>query len=129
MKALIKPLLLALTVSFASAAMAETNPSRPTAVATFKTGIYTNTSGKLNIALDKDKGGAVDVLLKSSTGKILFAQHIGKKETTSRLRLDMSELQDGTYQVDITNGVATTTHTVTLSTQQPSAPGRLVALN
>jgi len=132
MKTLIKPLLVAFSLTFVtlSASFADVNPgTRPTAVATYKTAIYSTTEGKLNIALDKETGGAVDIKLKSASGQVIFFQHVGKKEKTSRIRLNLSELQDGTYQVEITNGVDVTTHTVLLSTPQPSAPSRLVAIN
>ncbi|GAB4030679.1 hypothetical protein [Spirosoma jeollabukense] len=131
MKTLIKPLLVAFSLSLVtlSAALADGTPAaRPAAVATYKTGIYTTIEGKLNIALDKETSGAVDIRMKSADGIVLFSQHLGKKETGTRVRLDMSALQDGNYQVEITNGVETTVHNVTLSTQQPSAPNRLVAI-
>ncbi|SFD26228.1 hypothetical protein [Spirosoma endophyticum] len=131
MKTLIKPLLVAFSLSFVtlSAALADGTPAaRPAAVAAYKTGIYTTIEGKLNIALDKETSGAVDIRMKSADGVVLFSQHLGKKETGTRVRLDMSALQDGNYQVEITNGVETTVHNVTLSTQQPSASSRLVAI-
>jgi len=132
MKTIIKSLALAFSLGILTSAtsFAETNPGgRPVAVATYKTGIYTSIDGKLNIALDKETGGAVDVRLKTTSGNVVYSKHIGKKQSTYRARLNMSELPDGVYQVEVTNGVDTTTHTVTLSTQQPTAPSRLVAVN
>ncbi|QHV94341.1 T9SS type A sorting domain-containing protein [Spirosoma endbachense] len=132
MKTLFKPLLVAFTLSLVtfSASLAEVNPgSRPAAVAAYKTGIYSTMEGKLQIALDKETGGAVDIRLKNADGKVLFYQRVGKNEKTSRIRLNLNELQDGAYRVEVTNGVETSTQIVTLSTQQPSAPSRLVAIN
>ncbi|QIP17294.1 hypothetical protein G8759_33955 [Spirosoma aureum] len=132
MKTLIKPLLVAFTLSLVtfSASLADVNPgSRPAAVAAYKTGIYSTMEGKLQIALDKETGGAVDIRLKNADGKVLFYQRVGKNEKTSRIRLNLNELQDGAYRVEVTNGVETSTQVVTLSTQQPSAPSRLVAIN
>ena len=132
MKNLIKPLLVVFSLSFLtlSAVLAETNPiGRPKAVASYKTGIYSTLEGKLNIALDKETTGTVDIRLTSITGKVLFSQRITKNEKASRIRLDMSELPDGAYQVEITNGVESTIHNVTISTKQPSSTSRLVAIN
>ena len=132
MKTLIKSLALSLTLGFvtSSATFANTNPGgRQTVVSSFKSAIYTTVSGKLSIALDKEIGGVVDVQLKNKDGKILYAQHLSKKESKYRRLLNVSELPDGDYQVEITNGVETTTHKMTLSTQQPVAPSRLVAVN
>ncbi|UFH52624.1 hypothetical protein [Spirosoma sp. KNUC1025] len=132
MKTLIKSLLLVFSISLipVSASLAESNPiGRPAAAASYKTGIYTTSEGKLNIALDKEATGIVDVRFKHTSGKVLFSQRLCKKEKTSRIRLDMNELPDGDYQVEITNGVETTVHAVTISTKQPSTPSRLVAVN
>ena len=132
MKALINPLLIAfaLTTAAFSASFADTNPGgRPATVASYKTGIYTTAEGKLQIALDKQPTGAVDIQFVSADGKVLFAQRVAKKETMARLRLTLSDLPDGAYQVRVSNGADVTTHSVVLATQQPSAPSRLIAIN
>lgn len=132
MKTLLKPLLVAFSLGLVtlSASVADANPiGRRTAAATYKASVYPTIQGKLQIALDKETGGTVVVQSKDKEGQVLFSQHVGKNETTSRLRLNLSELPDGAYQVEITNGVDTTTHSVKLSTQKPDAPARLVAIN
>ena len=132
MKTLINPLVIAfsLTIATFSASFADTNPGgRPATVASYKTGMYTTAEGKLQIALDKEATGAVDIQLVNADGKVLFAQRVAKKEKIARLRLTLSDLPDGAYQVQVSNGVDMTTHSVTLSTNQPSTPSRLVAIN
>ena len=133
MKTLINSLVVAfvLTTATVSASFADTNNpgGRPATVASYKTGMYTTAEGKLQIALDKEATGAVDIQFVNAEGKVLFAQRVAKKETMARLRLTLSDLPDGAYQVRVSNGVDVTTHSVTLATQQPSAPSRLVAIN
>ncbi|GAB3900409.1 T9SS type A sorting domain-containing protein [Spirosoma agri] len=132
MKTLFNSLLVAFTVSLVtvSASFAETNPGKQTApAATYKTGIYTNRAGNLNIALDKETKGSVSIKLKNTAGKVLFDQYLGKNEKSTRISLNMNELPDGTYQLEISNGVDTSTQTVTLATKLPSSPSRLVAIN
>lgn len=131
MKTLIKSLALALSLAAvtSSATLAETNPGgKIKEVATYKTGIYMTQGGKLAIALDKQKGGTVSISLKSADGQLLYSQHLGKNDQTYRTRLNLSQLEDGVYQVEITNGVETTTQNVTISTQQPATPNRLVSI-
>ena len=132
MKTLIKSLALALSLGVvtSAASFAETNPGgRPTTVAAYKTGIYSTPNGQLNIALDKEPGGFVDVRLKGTNGQVLYTQHLGKNERVYRIRLNLSELADGVYQVEVTNGVETTTQNVTISTQQPTTPIRSISIN
>ncbi len=131
MKTIIKSLFFALSVSVLTsfAALGEGNPERPATAASFKSGVYTTTQGKLSIALDKQTGGTVDVRLKNSEGAIVYSKRLSKNESTCRMRLDMSELPDGAYQLEITNGVEMTKQNVTLSTKKPTMPSRLVAVN
>lgn len=132
MKTLIKSLAFALTLGFVTSAatISHANPiTRPANVANYKTGVYSSVDGKLNIALDKTVGGSVNIALKDANGNTLYVERLGKKATTARVRLNLDELKDGTYQVEITNGVETTTHNVVLSTPQSSSPARVVTLN
>ncbi|MVM38606.1 T9SS type A sorting domain-containing protein [Spirosoma sp. HMF3257] len=132
MKTLIKSFALALSLGVitSAASFANTNPgTRPAKAVSYKTGIYSTPYGQLNIALDKETGGAVDVRLKAASGKVLYTQHLGKNERNFRVRLNLNELADGIYQVEVSNGLETTTQNVTISTQQPQSPGRVISIN
>lgn len=136
MKTLINTLLVAfsLTLVNLSASLAGTTPvslakADSTVAATYKSGMYTNAEGKLNIAVEKQAGGTVEIRMTNSAGKELFAQRVGKRQKMARLRLDVSSLPDGVYQVSISNGVDTMVHHLTLATQQPSVSARQIALN
>ena len=129
MKTLIKPLLIALSFSVIAATVSPANANpigRPTGVATYKSSVYASVSGKLNIALDKQMGGSVIIRLKGADGSVLFNQYVGKNEQKYRSRLDMNELPDGQYELEITNGLETTRQTVTMSTPKTAAPERIV---
>ncbi len=125
MKTLIKPLLLALSLSFITVSFSEAKPGHP-AGATFKTGIYPTVTGKLQIALDKQAGGPVDIHLKNSAGELLYSQHLGKKEAAFRTRLNVDELPDGDYVLTVSNGVETTRQTLTLKTKQTTLVNRII---
>ncbi|AUD02531.1 T9SS type A sorting domain-containing protein [Spirosoma pollinicola] len=135
MKTLIKSLVLALSLGIITsaasfAAIPETNPiGRPSKVSSYKTGIYSTIAGKLHISLDKTIGGRVDIRLIDADGKALYAQHLGKNESGCRVRLNLSDLEDGVYTLEITNGIETTTQSVTIVTQQPTISNRVVAIN
>jgi hypothetical protein len=132
MKTLLTSLFIAasFTATSFAATQADTNPGRkPAQVAAYQSGMYTTAEGKLNIALDKQTGGTVDVRLVNQAGKAVYDQQIGKHQTTVRLRLDLSELPDGAYQVVISNGKDVTTKAVTILTKPVARSPRLVALN
>lgn len=132
MKTLVTSLLIAasFTLTNFSATYAASVPARkPAQVASYQSGIYTTVAGKLNIALDKETGGTIDVRLTNEAGQVVFDQLVGKNQTTVRLRLDLNNLPDGAYQVVISNGKNVTTHAVTISTRPAVNTPRLVALN
>ncbi|MBC3787914.1 T9SS type A sorting domain-containing protein [Spirosoma utsteinense] len=130
MKTLLTSLLIAASLTSFSATHAENGPARkPAQVASYQSGMYTTADGKLNIALDKQAGGTVDVRLINQEGKVLYDQQVGKHQTTARLRLDLSELPDGAYKVVISNGKDVTTKAVTILTKPVATLARLVALN
>jgi outer membrane lipoprotein-sorting protein len=131
MKTSIKSLLFALSLSAVTsfAAFADVKPERPAQVAAFKSSVFPTIDGKLRISLDKETGGPVDIRLKNEDGAVVYNHHLDKKDTQYRSRLNLSELPDGTYQVEITNGTETSTQSITISTKKPTTPTRLVALN
>lgn len=132
MKTLLNSLLLTafLTLSTHALTRADDQPTtKTTKSATFQSGLYTTSEGKLNIALTKQKGGAVDVRLVNRRGHVLFDELIGKRQTSVRMRLDLSELPDGDYELIISNGQQVNVHTLKLNAQPATAPTRLVALN
>ncbi|MBN8827070.1 MAG: hypothetical protein J0I82_33940 [Spirosoma sp.] len=132
MKTLIKSFAFALTLGIvtSAASFAETNPgTNPDKTASYQSAVYTTNSGKISIALDKQKGSTADIKLTNHAGQVLYSYHLGKNENTYRSRLSVSELPDGEYQVAITNGREVTTHTVTVSTPQPTTPNRVISLN
>ena len=130
MKTSIKSLAIALTfaVVATTSSFSLAEPINKAAAVSYQESIYTTKDGKLAIALNKEVGGAVEIRLKSVSGEILYTRHIAKNESQSRMRLDVSELPDGNYQIEITNGVSTKTHAVTIATQHPETPGRVVTM-
>jgi len=117
MKTLITTLALALSLATVTVA-ADTNAiDRPTKVARYASGIYTTVTGKLHVSIDKQIGGTVTVSLKDANGTVLFNRQIAKKDTQFRTRFDLSQLTDGTYELELTNGVDVTRQTVVLATK------------
>ena len=129
MKALFNTLLVAFALTAVSVNAAQADPNQPKKAAAFQSSMYTNVAGKLQIAVQKETGGNVVVRLVDKAGKEVFVQQVGKRQQAARLSLDVSALPDGVYQVEISNGVETTTQALTLATQQPVAAPRFVAVN
>ncbi len=130
MKTLITTLALALSLATVTIA-ADTNAIvRPTKVARYASGIYTTVTGKLHVSVDKQTGGTVAVSLKDANGTVLFTRRIARKDTQFRTRFDLSQLTDGTYELELTNGVDVTRQTVVIATKlERTVQTQMVASN
>ncbi|RRB02668.1 hypothetical protein [Larkinella rosea] len=131
MKTLAKFLFVAFALTFVtvSVSFANNRPIKALKAVGYETSLYTDTKGNLRIAVDKQTGGAVEVKLVNSAGKEFFVQRIGKNQRKARLRLDVSELPDGAYQVAFTNGATDFVNNLTINTKQPEFKSRMIALN
>jgi hypothetical protein len=131
MKTLVTSLLVAFTLVSSTVSFSEAKPIvRPVKqAAAYEVAMYTATNGNLRLALDKQKGGRVTVSMKNDKGYTLFTQYVGKRETQSRFMFDISELPDGIYTVEVSNGTETTTQELTINTPKTLTPSRQIALN
>ena len=128
MKAFSNSLLVAFASTVTSFHVAQANPKPPQKVAAFETGIYTTAEGKVQVAVQKETTSPVVVRLINEKGEDVFMQRIGSHQSSACLRLDVSNLSDGLYQVVVSNGVETSTKEVALSTKQPTITPRLIAI-
>lgn len=104
-------------------------PKQPHRAAAYQVGVYSSLDGtKLNVAIDKQQGGWVDVKLKDAKGTVLFRQVIRKVDVAYRCKLNVSELAIGDYQLEVSNGQETTVRTVSISAMAPASPARTIAL-
>lgn len=132
MKTLAHSLFFSLTFAAAlsTSSISDAKPiGRPAATAAYQTGIYVANDNKLHIALDKQVGGYVSVRLKDANGGVLYDQHLGKRAQQYRTKLNLNGLPDGTYRLEITNGVETKSQTVTIATKRAVVAQRLVQAN
>ncbi|GAB3918043.1 T9SS type A sorting domain-containing protein [Larkinella terrae] len=118
----------ALTLVSFSVSHATNRPITGLKAVAYETSLYTDAKGNLRIAIDKQTGGTVEVRLVNSEGKEFFVERIGKQQQKARMKLDVSELPDGNYQVAVSNGAASLINNLTISTQQPSFTGRMIAV-
>ncbi|RCR67574.1 hypothetical protein [Larkinella punicea] len=132
MKTLTKSLIIAFLFTSLTVSFAVTNASQPKPtgkVQSYQSSLYTDTEGKIRVAVDKLVGGIVEVRLVNSTGKEFFVQRVGRRQRIARIKMAIDALPDGAYQVVVTDGFDTKVNNLVLTTQPPAVTGRLIALN
>lgn len=129
MKTLAHSFLFSLTFAAAlsTGSFSEAKPiDRPTEAATYQAGVYVASDSKLHVAVDKHAGGHVTLRLRDTKGALLYDDYLGKKAYKYRTKLNLENLPDGTYQLEVSNGVETKSQTVTIATQRTALSARLI---
>lgn len=78
------------------------NPTAPAKPASFEAGVYVNKSNKICLAIEKTTAQSVVISL-HQVGKTLdlFTQQVGSKQTKAAFRLDVDQLPNGAYELEI----------------------------
>ncbi len=106
MKTIIKSIAcaLALTTSVAFAKPTEDKTSTTRPEATFESSAFVTADANVRVAIKKNAPQKVYLTLKNANGDVLFAETVGKKEMAYAAKINVSDLNDGSYQLEITSG-------------------------
>lgn len=135
MKTATKSLLIAFALLTSLSTLSQANSiSRPGKQAvTYATSLYTATDGRLVLSLEKQAGNYLTVRINKANGTTLLTQQVAKRQTSAQVRFDLSQLPDGDYTIEVSNGEKVTTHQVSLhttsATPAEATSGRQIALD
>lgn len=116
MKTSFKTLMCALVLgSTVAIAGPDKGTSKPT---TFSTGMYKTIQGKLSVNIEKNPLVPATVLIMNSKGEVLARETLSKKETKGVFRFDVSNLQDGQYQIKVVSRREVETKEFSISSDQ-----------
>ncbi len=83
-----------------------------------KTGVYFSKDGKLNINVENSLRKMTKVQIIDSRNQVVFQDSQKHPNRLSKLKVDVNQLPDGAYTVQVTNGKDTVNHNVQLETPQ-----------
>lgn len=128
MKTLFASALIALTMTTAAFAA---DDKAEAAKSTFRSVVYPNVDAhKLNVNVEKTGNSRIYIKILDAKGNQLAVQALSKSTQKAQARFDVSELQDGTYRVVVTDGTNQIVKDIVLSTKTPSeAVVRTIAMN
>ncbi|MCY7360070.1 MAG: hypothetical protein LH609_21980, partial [Rudanella sp.] len=126
MKTFIKSLAVALTVgvvSLSTSVAATPGVSapkiRPVAHSAYQSAVYPSQfEPVINVIVQKEEGSTVQIRFKTNQGETLAERSVGRGKEKVAMKFRLSELPDGVYRIEITNGRDVTSKTIKLSTQQ-----------
>ena len=130
MKILVKTFAIAALSAMTFIANASDKNADTTKAKTFEVGMFQSiNSMKMNVIIQKSNDKDLTVVLKDAKGDILITEHIRKSDKSYHVKYDLSELQDGKYTFEFTNGAEKLVKEVNLVTTKPTAINRQIALN
>ena len=113
-KSLLAGCLLATTTLFA-------NPVAPAKPASFDASLYVTKANKIRLAVEKTTTEPVTINLcqlgKSNVS--VFTQQIGRRQTKVALQIDVSQLPDGAYELEIKSATGRIVKQINLATSAP----------
>ena len=109
-KALVCTMLLASASAFAAGNQQIVESS------SIKTGIYFSKDGKLNINIENSLEKKTKIQIVDSNNQVVFQENQKNPSRLSKLKVDVNQLPDGTYTIQVSNGKDTINQNVQLET-------------
>lgn len=104
-----------------------TNPTTPKTLS-FDASAFVTTSNQIRVAVQKNAELPVTVVLRNKSHEVLFRQNISKKELTYAVKLDVNDLADGQYEIEVRSNEGSIVKGITLKTAPIQQTIRLVAM-
>ncbi|GAB2598267.1 hypothetical protein GCM10027190_52810 [Spirosoma areae] len=104
-----------------------TNPTTPVALS-FDASAYVTVNNQVRVAVQKTADVNVVVFLRNKANEILFRQNISKKESKYAVKLNVNELADGQYEIEVKSSEGSIRKQLNLSTTPVQKTTRLIAM-
>jgi hypothetical protein len=109
----------------AATMMGET--AAPEKALSFDASVYVTTQNKIRMAVEKTAAEPLTLTLRDNNQKVVYTKNINKKDMKMAFQFDVSELSDGTYELEIASKDGSIKKQVDLKTPKPN-PSRQVTM-
>ena len=121
------PLMSKVAASLLLSASTLFNPTNPKALS-FDASAYVTLNNQIRLAVQKNAEVPVVVLLRNKNNEVLYRQNISKKEAKYAVKLDVSELADGQYELEIKSEEGSIRKQLTLANKPLQPTTRTIAM-
>ena len=104
-----------------------TNPTTPKGLS-FDASAFVTVNNQIRVAVQKTADIPVVILLRSKDNDVLFRQNISRKEVRYAVKLDVNELTDGQYEIEVKSSEGSIRKQINVSTAPAQQMTRLVAV-
>ncbi|MGV3557693.1 hypothetical protein [Larkinella arboricola] len=105
------------------------DPAAAPKALSFDASAYVTVNNQIRLAVEKTSAEPVVVLLRDKNSRVLFQQFVGKKAQKYAVKLDVADLANGTYELEVKSKEGSIRKEVNLNSKPTEAPTRLVVMN
>ncbi|WP_460637740.1 hypothetical protein [Larkinella harenae] len=95
----------------------------------FDASAYVTVKNEIRVAVAKTSAEPVTILLRDKKNRVLFRQMVGKKDEKYAVKLNVADLADGTYELEVKSKEGSIRKEVNLGPEAVEVPTRLVVMN
>ncbi|WP_338869696.1 hypothetical protein WBJ53_20810 [Spirosoma sp. SC4-14] len=103
------------------------NPTTPKALP-FGASAFVTVDNQIRVSVSKEADVPVEVLLRTADHQVVFRQNLGRKDQKVALKLNVDELSDGKYELEVRSSEGSIRKQLELSTQPVQQTSRVVAV-
>jgi hypothetical protein len=104
-----------------------TNPTTPKTLS-FDASAFVTANNQIRVAVQKKTDMPVVILLRDKNNEVLYRQQIGKNESKYAVRLDVAELTDGKYELEVKSSEGSIRKQLSVSTTPVQQSTRVIAM-
>ncbi|WP_227687012.1 DUF3244 domain-containing protein [Spirosoma arboris] len=122
------PLMSKVAASLLLSASTLFNPTTPKTLS-FDASAYVTVDHQIRLAVQKSTDVPVDVVLRNKNHEVLYQHSIGKKEGKYAVKLNVNDLSDGEYELEIKSSEGSIVKQLNVSSQPVQQTVRTIAMN
>lgn len=103
------------------------NPTTPKALS-FDASAFVTVNNKIRIAVQKATDSPVTIVLRGADNQVFFQQSVGKRESKFAVKLNVDDLADGQYELEIKSNEGSINKHLNLVTAPVQKQNRIIAV-
>jgi len=103
------------------------NPTTPKSLS-FGASAFVTVDNQIRVSVTKTADVPVEILLRTTDNQVVFRQNLGRKDEKVALKLNVDELSDGKYELEVRSSEGSIRKQLELSTQPVQQTSRVVAM-
>ncbi|QHW01559.1 hypothetical protein G8759_27995 [Spirosoma aureum] len=116
-----------LAVSILMSAATLANPTTPKTMS-FDASAFVTIDNQIRVSVSKTAEVPVEIVLRNAENQVIFRQDISKKEAKYAVKLNVNELADGKYELEVKSNEGSIRKQLNLSTRPVAQTTRIVAM-